>query len=179
MHGVAGGIGDFDFPSRQPKTFAAIKSPQVFMRHGNELAEHLLHRAAIKARRAIEKFGGIRHMRRASGVNVNPQPRIFTHERARRAGVVKVDVSKEQCSEITDAESAFGETLAQFRQAGSGAAIHHGKFAAAFEQAGRDGSREAAEVQVNYGCAGSEFKHLNCLMYMLSRAALHFKSPYF
>jgi len=68
---------------------------------------------------AGKKLGRVNHVRRALRVDVHGEAGIFAHQRAGSAGVVQVDVRQKNGVEITHANAAGLELLAQSIQRGA------------------------------------------------------------
>lgn len=60
-----------------------------------KLAPELLHLVSIETPCAVEGLYRIDHMRRASLMNVDPDARVFAHQRAGSASVIEVDVRQQ------------------------------------------------------------------------------------
>ncbi len=61
-------------------------------RHGQHVAPQAIHLVAVQPRRAGHELRRIDHVRRAPLVHVHAQRRLLLQERARRAGVIEMDV---------------------------------------------------------------------------------------
>ena len=85
-------------------------------------------------------------MRRASGVDVYGETRIFADQGAGDAGVIQVDVGKEDGVEVGDGQALVLQGLAQSVQCGRWAGVDKGAVAGGLEQSGGYGAEVAAPV---------------------------------
>ena len=77
-------------------------------------------------------------MRRPDLADVDEQARVLTDERARRSGVVEVDVGEDEMAQVPDLEPVLGQSGAERLQAARGPAVHQRGLGARVEVRGDD-----------------------------------------
>jgi len=152
MRSVARGVQDTQFPRAKRQSFAAMNDVQVILRDRKKITEESLHRAAIQTLRAGQQQLGIRHVSGAARVNIDFQKRIFFYKGTSSPGMVKMDVSEEDCLEVRDQQAVKSELLTQGLQSRSGAGINKSTSAVAAKQSRGDGARPSLPVQIEWEC---------------------------
>ncbi len=133
VRGVARCVDDFEFARAEREIFSALQDAQIFRRNGQNFAEKKLQIVGPEALGAGKKLGRVNHVRRALRVDVHGEAGIFAHQRAGSAGVVQVDVRQKNGVEITHANAAGLELLAQSIQRGARAGVDNGAVAVRFQ----------------------------------------------
>jgi hypothetical protein len=95
----------------------------VCLRHGRELAPKAVEVLAVEPPRAVLEPARVDEVRRADLGDVHLQTRMLADEHARRAGVVEVDVRKQQVAHVGELEAARREPGLQFGHAGRRPAV--------------------------------------------------------
>ncbi len=75
---------------------------KIFRRNRKEVAEKALHVRAIQFAGARKEPRRVRHVRSAEFMDINGEPRIFADKRTRSAGVVQMNMRKQNGGEIVD-----------------------------------------------------------------------------
>jgi hypothetical protein len=89
----------------------------VRFRHGRELAPEAVEVVAVEPPRAALEPRGIDEVRCADLGDVHLQARVLTHEPARGACVVEVDVREQQVPQVLQLEPALGQPDLEFGDA--------------------------------------------------------------
>ena len=95
----------------------------VLGRDGYELAPEPVERVAVEPAGARFELRRVDHVRGSDLRDVNLQRRMLADERARRAGVVEMDVREEQMPDVGELEPTLGEPGLQVLDAGRRAAV--------------------------------------------------------
>ena len=90
---------------------------------GDELAPELVERVAVQPARARFELRRVDHVRGSDLRHVNLQGGVLADERARRTGVVEVDVREEKVPDVAELEPALAEAGLQVLDAGRRAAV--------------------------------------------------------
>jgi hypothetical protein len=97
--------------------------PHVALGHRLHVAPQVVVQRAEHPPRARHQAGRVDEVARTPLVHPHRQPRVLPYERARRAGVVEVDVRQEQVAQVGDLEAGGREALAQRAEMRAGAAV--------------------------------------------------------
>jgi hypothetical protein len=110
----------------------------VRLRHRHELAPQAVEVVAVEPPRAALQPFRVDQVRRADLRNVDLEPGVLAHQRARRARVVEVDVRQQQVAHILQLEPALTEPRLQLRDAARGAAVLQRRPVVGLEQVAAD-----------------------------------------
>ena len=96
----------------------------VLGRDGQERAPEAVEVLAVEPARAPFEPFGLDQVRRADLADVHEQAGVLTDERARRPGMVEVDVGEDEMAQLPDLEPVLGQSGPQRLQAARGPAVH-------------------------------------------------------
>ena len=141
MRGVAG-RGE-----RLEVEHAVADDPHVLLGDGSELAPEAVEVVPVEPARAPLQAARVDEVRSSDLAHVDDEARALAHERARRAGVVEVDVGEEQVAEVGDLEPLLRQPRSECVQAARRAAVDECRLLA-LEQVRADDARPAEVLEV-------------------------------
>jgi hypothetical protein len=151
MRRVAGRIVHLQFPGAERKGLASLEHVQIFLGHGQKVAEQTLHVIAIQTQGTGEQIRGVGHMICPARVNINLQTRIFLDQGAGGAGVIEMNVGEQNGLQLWDGTVANRELLTKILESRSGARIDERSKIPGKHQRGGNGTRPALPIQIQRG----------------------------
>jgi hypothetical protein len=150
MAGVPGSVKHVEFFAAEGERFAAFEDLEILRRHRLRFSEEAVQIVGPQAGGAGEELGRIDEVRGSFGVDVNAEARTFEYEGAGGAGVIEMNVSKQDGVKIGDGESAREQVSAEGFKGRGGAGIDDGVVSVGLEKSGSDGVRAAGPVKIQW-----------------------------
>jgi hypothetical protein len=143
-------------PAAEAHRVAVAQRREAVRRHRLERPPQPVHRVAVDPRGARQELGRVHHVRRAGRVHVEARARRLAQHRARRAGVIEVDVRDHHVRHALERVTGRRDRGAQRRQRGARPRLHEHEVVAVGEQERGDRAGEALEAQVEQVHVGRE-----------------------